>query len=736
MGDSTITDTGSLVTFSTQLTAPRINLPNNTQSLYVGDDASIGDVNTTHAIGIKSQTDSNVGYVKFGADTNTLGYNGTTLVYGGSAIWTKAGITDTNVSNWNTAYSSLGNYLPFTGGKMLGSILFGNVSNGNTRGLYGQVGASDGWRIVGGAAADNAGYLEIATTDDGNEPIYVRQYNNGLTWDNYTGTPRTLTLLDGSGNTNIPGQLSVANSKIAFRAAGNNIDIWNPQNGNYSFHLATTSTTMDIYSGLPEGGTLRASIYGNGTISANSFKGHYSGIDTNDYAISYTYATWGRKEATAQTDYALLHEETSFNTYLNAKGVLSLRISNSNAIRITSADISVSSTIYSNQNYPFRFTHGGVSNYYLATDTNGIFLATFGSGNSGKTIFLENYDADIQHRKNGVDYKMWDAGNFTPGNYSLTGHSHDDRYYTETEVNNLLSNTIGGAGASTCLAVFTGTKTIGSYSSLSYTPGGDFSYNTLSLTNTANYGGALLHLNAGPIGADSRLQMDCAVGGAMFSTDFSNSNFYLRTNLGATYSNPINISLHTSGSVTFNRLVAVTLSNATVPTNAGGGYFKYDSGVGNNSFNYYSASTATNYGHRFHVNDGSGAFSLIASIDKNALNVYGNIVISGGSTYGMVSYSSSTTIGNDVSLAVIENTGTSITLTLPSPSNGKKLYVISKDAIGSPNPHRIVPSAGCTLRIVNSSDVNSTITPINPLIVTGRGVHLIAISSTEWIRIQ
>jgi hypothetical protein len=172
-----------------------------------------------------------------------------------------------------------------------------------------------------------------------------------------------------------------------------------------------------------------------------------------------------------------------------------------------------------------------------------------------------------------------------------------------------------------------------------------------------------------------------------------------------------------------------------VPTNNGGN-LQFSNNGGNTSFNYYAGSSVTNYGHRFHVNDGGGAYSLMMSVDKYALNVYGNIVVSGGSTYGMVSYSSSTTIGNNVTLAIIENIGSSITLTLPAPSNGKKLYVISMDSIGSPNPHRISPPTGCSLRIVNSSDTNSTIIPSSPLIITGRAVLLIAVSSTEWIRIQ
>lgn len=64
------------------------------------------------------------------------------------------------------------------------------------------IGTNDFFRIgVGGAA--NAGYAEIATADDGTEPIYVRQYT-GV----FTTLARTATLLDGSGNTSFPGNVT------------------------------------------------------------------------------------------------------------------------------------------------------------------------------------------------------------------------------------------------------------------------------------------------------------------------------------------------------------------------------------------------------------------------------------------------------------------------------------------------------------------------------------------------
>lgn len=82
-----------------------------------------------------------------------------------------------------------------------GDILFKN-SGTAIRQIRFTVGGNDYARIAAGAAESNAGWMEMATADDGNEPIYVRQYSGA-----YTTVRRTLTLLDASGNTVLPGTL-------------------------------------------------------------------------------------------------------------------------------------------------------------------------------------------------------------------------------------------------------------------------------------------------------------------------------------------------------------------------------------------------------------------------------------------------------------------------------------------------------------------------------------------------
>lgn len=92
----------------------------------------------------------------------------------------------------------------------VGQITFSALSGTNGRALlYQQMADNDFFRIYAGGTGNNGGYAEIATADDGNEPIYVRQYSGVF------GTlVRTLTLLDGNGNTTVPGLLTAANGTV------------------------------------------------------------------------------------------------------------------------------------------------------------------------------------------------------------------------------------------------------------------------------------------------------------------------------------------------------------------------------------------------------------------------------------------------------------------------------------------------------------------------------------------
>lgn len=111
----------------------------------------------------------------------------------------------------NYASYSDGRYVKKAGDTMTGDL---NISGGHilymlqtsptsTQQIHLQGGSNDYGRIAFGATAENAGWMEIASCDDGNEPIYARQYT-GV----FTTIKRTATLLDASGNTSFPGSVT------------------------------------------------------------------------------------------------------------------------------------------------------------------------------------------------------------------------------------------------------------------------------------------------------------------------------------------------------------------------------------------------------------------------------------------------------------------------------------------------------------------------------------------------
>ena len=110
-------------------------------------------------------------------------------------------------------YASIadGRYVKKAGDTMTGDL---NISGGHilyilqtsptsTQQIHLQGGRNDYGRIAFGGTAENAGWMEIASCDDGNEPIYARQYT-GV----FTTIKRTATLLDASGNTSFPGSVT------------------------------------------------------------------------------------------------------------------------------------------------------------------------------------------------------------------------------------------------------------------------------------------------------------------------------------------------------------------------------------------------------------------------------------------------------------------------------------------------------------------------------------------------
>lgn len=155
------------------------------QTCFDNEDPQTSGYTTQHAERCNLLLQPKGGQVYIGKNLTTLGDTGYKLFVDGNQ-WTSG-------NQW-------------VNGSLFFTDITGNTADTGTslKGVYGRIGGDDGWRIAGGANAANAGYLEIATGDDMNEPIYVRQYGGGGNWNGYVSLARTFTLLDAAGRSRAP----------------------------------------------------------------------------------------------------------------------------------------------------------------------------------------------------------------------------------------------------------------------------------------------------------------------------------------------------------------------------------------------------------------------------------------------------------------------------------------------------------------------------------------------------
>lgn len=151
------------------------------------------------------------------------------------------------------------------------NINFGNITSGLGYGLAWTCGNNDFARIKAGATGSNAGYLEIATANDGTEPIYVRQYTGVF------GTvTRTLTLLDASGHSYFPSYINIGGNE------NNNSSpdrVWG-SNGSDSFLRSYRTSALNVN---------YASSAGNAsTLGGTSLGGIFTAFGNNAHNITAT----------------------------------------------------------------------------------------------------------------------------------------------------------------------------------------------------------------------------------------------------------------------------------------------------------------------------------------------------------------------------------------------------------------------------------------------------------------
>lgn len=129
----------------------------------------------------------------------------------GGTFATEAWVTG---KNYLTSHQSLANYVDktsaqtITGDKTFNLLKIANSGYGTERpskgiavnGILGTMASNDYWAIFGYGTASDSGYLEIATGDNGNEPIYVGQYSGGSPLSASSTRSHGITLMNAAGN--------------------------------------------------------------------------------------------------------------------------------------------------------------------------------------------------------------------------------------------------------------------------------------------------------------------------------------------------------------------------------------------------------------------------------------------------------------------------------------------------------------------------------------------------------
>jgi hypothetical protein len=182
----------------------------------------------------------------------------------GSTFTVTSNATSANTSNTIVSRDASGNFAAGT----ISANLNGNASTAtatvatvtgtnSTELVRGNMADNDQFRILVGGTATNAGFVEFATSDDGTEPMFFRQY----TGETFTTVVRTATILGASGETSFP----VIVTAPTFQGA---------LTGN-----ASTATTLQT--------ARNVSITGNAAAAAVSFNG------SGDVVLNVTSLTAG-----------------------------------------------------------------------------------------------------------------------------------------------------------------------------------------------------------------------------------------------------------------------------------------------------------------------------------------------------------------------------------------------------------------------------------------------------------
>lgn len=193
------------------------------------------------------------------------------------------------------------------------SIYLTNTTNsGISNEIRGLTATNDYWRIAGGATASNAGYMEIATGDDYNEPIYVRQYSG-----TFVTVKRTATLLDASGHTEFPVQVTAP--KFIGALDGNADSATNISSKLPTLAVATENNeikVIDLGNSAPEAGLAHRHAIDFRWYNSHWAIGNLRSGSTPSAGFGFSYSADG----TTYSNVAIISNEGEINAIRGFKG--------------------------------------------------------------------------------------------------------------------------------------------------------------------------------------------------------------------------------------------------------------------------------------------------------------------------------------------------------------------------------------------------------------------------------
>ena len=234
-----------------------------------------GNVKANYFIGNGSQLTGIDTLTVSGADIANRIANGT------SNIDTPISGGNITVGIGGTANTAIFTTSGITANRFTGNLFLSLAGTTNSAIVSANMADNDQFRIYVGGTSTNNGFLEIATGDDGNEPIYFRQYSTT----NFGTIARTLTLLDASGDTSMPGKLTVTGN------VSGNILVSTVAIGTAPLAVTSTTKVTNLNADLLDGYDTATANTANtvavrtttGNIAANYFVGngyYLTGIDT------------------------------------------------------------------------------------------------------------------------------------------------------------------------------------------------------------------------------------------------------------------------------------------------------------------------------------------------------------------------------------------------------------------------------------------------------------------------